>query len=201
MISDRDIWRAANLLIREHRADAEVVAARRADEMFERGDRDAQLVRIRIGARSSSFRPCPWGSRISVPPACGRTGNQSQVAAAGHYHTVRGAVRSVVPRSLFGRLARVARQIPMDGTRQGFGAPLLGRPSPLWGQDAWDPRASSGLRVEETIHQKGDPFRKGRGLFLGSRGPVSVRDGRADAAGRGSLVEQALNGVSWVWSA
>jgi hypothetical protein len=38
MIPDRDIWRAANLLIREHKADAEIVAARRADEMLERGD-------------------------------------------------------------------------------------------------------------------------------------------------------------------
>jgi hypothetical protein len=47
VIPDRDIWRAANLLIREHRADAEVVAARRADEMLERGDRDGQLVWLR----------------------------------------------------------------------------------------------------------------------------------------------------------
>ena len=48
MIPDRDIWRAADLLIREHRANAEVVAARRADEMLERGDRDGQLVWLRI---------------------------------------------------------------------------------------------------------------------------------------------------------
>ena len=44
MIPDRDIWRAANLLISEHEADAEIVAARRADEMLERGDRDGHLV-------------------------------------------------------------------------------------------------------------------------------------------------------------
>jgi hypothetical protein len=48
MIPDRDIWRAANLLIREHKAEAEVVAARRADERLERGDRDGQLVWHRI---------------------------------------------------------------------------------------------------------------------------------------------------------
>ena len=48
MIPDRDIWRAANLLIREHKADAEIVAARRADEMLERGDRDEQRVWLRI---------------------------------------------------------------------------------------------------------------------------------------------------------
>ena len=48
MIPDRDIWRAANLLIREHKTEAELVAARRADEMLERGDRDGQLVWLRI---------------------------------------------------------------------------------------------------------------------------------------------------------
>ena len=48
MIPDRDIWRAANLVIREHKADAEIVAGRRADEMLERGDRDGQLVWLRI---------------------------------------------------------------------------------------------------------------------------------------------------------
>jgi hypothetical protein len=48
MIPDRDIWRAANLLIREHGADAEIVSARRADEMLERGDHDGQLVWLRI---------------------------------------------------------------------------------------------------------------------------------------------------------
>ena len=48
MIPDRDIWRAANLLIREHKTDAEIIAARRADEMLERGDRDGQLVWLRI---------------------------------------------------------------------------------------------------------------------------------------------------------
>jgi hypothetical protein len=56
MNPDRDIWRAANLLIREHAAEAEMLAARRADEMLERGDRDGQLVWLRIR----------WGSRISV---------------------------------------------------------------------------------------------------------------------------------------
>ena len=48
MIPDRDIWRDGNLLIREHGAEAEVVSARRADEMLERGDRDGQPVWLRI---------------------------------------------------------------------------------------------------------------------------------------------------------
>ena len=48
MMPDRDIWRAANLLIREHGAEAEVVSVRRADETLERGDPDGQLVWLRI---------------------------------------------------------------------------------------------------------------------------------------------------------
>jgi hypothetical protein len=48
MIPDRDIWRADNLLIREHRADAEIVAAHRADEMLERDGYEGQAVWLRI---------------------------------------------------------------------------------------------------------------------------------------------------------
>ena len=61
MISDRDILRAANLLIREHGADAEVVAARRADEMLECGDRDGQLVWLRIRRAISEMQAVPGG--------------------------------------------------------------------------------------------------------------------------------------------
>ena len=38
MVPDRDIWRAANLLIRKHGIDAELEAAKRADLMRNRGD-------------------------------------------------------------------------------------------------------------------------------------------------------------------
>jgi hypothetical protein len=48
MISDLDIWRAANVLIERHGADAVIEAARRADTMLDRGDRDGQLVWLRI---------------------------------------------------------------------------------------------------------------------------------------------------------
>jgi hypothetical protein len=65
MIPDRDIWRAANLLIREHSAEAEIAVARRTDEMLEHGDRDGQLVWCASGGRLSSYRPHPWESRIS----------------------------------------------------------------------------------------------------------------------------------------
>jgi len=61
MIPDRDIWRAANLLIREHEADAEIVATRRADEMLERGDRDGQLVWLRIRRAIVELQAVPVG--------------------------------------------------------------------------------------------------------------------------------------------
>ena len=48
VISELDIWRAANLLIRQHGPDVEVEAARKADLMLERGDRDGQLVWVRV---------------------------------------------------------------------------------------------------------------------------------------------------------
>jgi hypothetical protein len=62
MISDLDIWRAANLLIRQHGDDAELAAARRADLMhcrpvggslgfqpkLDRGDLEGQMVWKRI---------------------------------------------------------------------------------------------------------------------------------------------------------
>ena len=48
MVSDLDIYRAANLLILQHGEDAETFAAQRADEMLDRGERDGQLVWLRI---------------------------------------------------------------------------------------------------------------------------------------------------------
>jgi hypothetical protein len=61
MIPDRDIWRAANLLVRKHGADAELVAARRADEMLERGDRNGQLVWLRIMRAIVELQTVPVG--------------------------------------------------------------------------------------------------------------------------------------------
>jgi hypothetical protein len=48
MISDLDIWRAANLVIREHGTDAELEAARLHDLMVDRGDDEGRLVWVRI---------------------------------------------------------------------------------------------------------------------------------------------------------
>jgi hypothetical protein len=61
MIPDRDIWRAANLLIREHGADAEIVAARRAHDMAERGDHDGKLVWLRIKRAVVEMQAAPVG--------------------------------------------------------------------------------------------------------------------------------------------
>jgi hypothetical protein len=50
MVSDLDIWRTANLLIREHGADAELEAARLQDLMLDRGDDEGR----RVGDRSAA---------------------------------------------------------------------------------------------------------------------------------------------------
>jgi hypothetical protein len=61
MIPESDIWRAANLLIREHRGDAEIVAAKRADEMMDRCDHDGQQVWLRIRRAIVELRAAPVG--------------------------------------------------------------------------------------------------------------------------------------------
>jgi hypothetical protein len=48
MISELDIWRAANLLIREHGAGAASEALRRAGQLLDRGDRDGWQLWARI---------------------------------------------------------------------------------------------------------------------------------------------------------
>lgn len=47
-ISDPDIWRAAQLLVKRHGADARIVAAQHADELFNEGDLDGAAVWKRI---------------------------------------------------------------------------------------------------------------------------------------------------------
>ena len=61
MISDLDIWRAANLLIQHHGDDAELAAARRADLMLERGDLEGQTVWKRIRRAIAEFQAPPIG--------------------------------------------------------------------------------------------------------------------------------------------
>ncbi len=48
MVSDLDIYRSANVLIRQHGEDATIEAAMRADAMLEAGDLDGYAVWKRI---------------------------------------------------------------------------------------------------------------------------------------------------------
>jgi hypothetical protein len=61
MISELDIWRAANLLIKQHGADAEIEATRKADLMLDRGDRDGQRVWLRIRQAIVALQARPLG--------------------------------------------------------------------------------------------------------------------------------------------
>jgi len=47
-MEERDIWRTAAFLIREHGEDARLVAARRASELHEQGDEPGTWVWIKI---------------------------------------------------------------------------------------------------------------------------------------------------------
>lgn len=44
MTEEVDIWRAADLLVKRHGADAAMVAAQRADECIARGDVDGEMI-------------------------------------------------------------------------------------------------------------------------------------------------------------
>jgi hypothetical protein len=57
MTSDLDISRAATLLLKQHGQDAGIVASQRADLMLERGDRDGQLVWLRIRRAIAALYP------------------------------------------------------------------------------------------------------------------------------------------------
>ena len=61
MVPDLDIWRAANLLIRRYGDRAGHEAARRADEMLDRGDREGQMVWMRIARAVAEFQAPPKG--------------------------------------------------------------------------------------------------------------------------------------------
>jgi hypothetical protein len=63
MISDLDIYRAANMLIGRHGNDAVIRASQRADRMLERGDRDGQIVWLRIKRAIEALQAPPSGAR------------------------------------------------------------------------------------------------------------------------------------------
>ena len=61
MISELDIYRAANLLIERHGADAMIEAARRIDTMLDRGDMDGRVVWFRIKRAIVALQTPPMG--------------------------------------------------------------------------------------------------------------------------------------------
>jgi hypothetical protein len=61
VISDLDVWRAANLLIRQHGAEAEIEAARVADLMLDRGDDEGRPVWSRIRRAIDALQAPPQG--------------------------------------------------------------------------------------------------------------------------------------------
>jgi hypothetical protein len=60
-ITEIDIWRAANFLIRQHGADAELEAARLADVRLDRGDSEGRLLWLRIRRAIEALHARPSG--------------------------------------------------------------------------------------------------------------------------------------------
>ena len=61
MIADIDIWRAANPVIQQHGANAELHAAQMADRMLDRGDYEGQAVWMRIRRAINELHAPPTG--------------------------------------------------------------------------------------------------------------------------------------------
>ena len=62
MTLDIDIWRAANLIMKQHGENAEIVAAQRADLMIERGDPEGRVVWLRIRRAIAELQVAPSGA-------------------------------------------------------------------------------------------------------------------------------------------
>jgi len=58
---DIDIWRAANLIMKQRGENAEIVAAQGADLMLERGDHEGRLVWLRIKRAIVELQAAPSG--------------------------------------------------------------------------------------------------------------------------------------------
>jgi len=61
VVPEIDIWRAADLLLKQHGPDAEIVAAQRADEMLDRGEIEGQRVWLRIRRAVAALQAEPSG--------------------------------------------------------------------------------------------------------------------------------------------
>jgi hypothetical protein len=68
VMSDLDIWRAAQLLIQRHGGDSELEAARLQDLMLDWGDTEGRPVWARIRrAIEAPYRRPPWRNHIACP--------------------------------------------------------------------------------------------------------------------------------------
>jgi hypothetical protein len=63
MVSELDIYRAANMLIERHGADAIIEAARMIDRMLDHGDMEGRQVWRRIKRAIEALRAPPSGAR------------------------------------------------------------------------------------------------------------------------------------------
>ena len=61
MISDLDIWRSANELIKQFGDIADIEAAARADALLSKGDLDGQRVWLRILKAIDEMQKTPFG--------------------------------------------------------------------------------------------------------------------------------------------
>jgi hypothetical protein len=64
MIPDLDIYRSANLLVKQHSEDAAIEAAMRADAMLDKGDLDGYAVWRRILRAVEELQRVEPGARV-----------------------------------------------------------------------------------------------------------------------------------------
>ena len=65
MVSDLDMYRSAQVLIREHGADAPIHTAQQVDAKLDRGDLDGRAVWLRIvAAVETLFATAPDGAAV-----------------------------------------------------------------------------------------------------------------------------------------
>ena len=64
MIPDLDMFRSASLLVKQHRKDAPIEAAMRADALLEKGDLDGYAVWKRIQRAVEELRRAEPGARV-----------------------------------------------------------------------------------------------------------------------------------------
>jgi hypothetical protein len=65
MMTDRDVWTAAGMLVKEHGEHAAIVAAQRANEFMSKGDMDGRRLWMRITKTAASLIDPPDGQTVN----------------------------------------------------------------------------------------------------------------------------------------